>query len=115
METTSYFEEMTGFRFWDAGSWSPQQAVVFVVGVACAFEFLGRVVPLLFGHAGKIEARGKHHDVLDWKDLVGNKNVSQPMRPIHAHALSSYRSEKHACIVAVLESFFVICYEKSAQ
>lgn len=70
MSAVSYFEEVTGFKFWDASSWSLAQAVVFVTGVACAFEFLGRIVPLIFETRRKIEMRGKHHDALDVKDLV---------------------------------------------
>lgn len=80
MASPSYFEEVTGFRFWDASSWSVQQAMVFVLGVACAFEFLGRIVPTLFGASRKIEMRGRHHDVLDWKDLVRATN-DQTFRP----------------------------------
>lgn len=80
MAETSYFEEVTGFKFWDASSWSVQQAVVFVTGVAFAFEFLGKVVPLAFGVSKRIEARGRHHDELDWKDLVRKEPLSVSLR-----------------------------------
>ena len=69
-EGVSQVESVLGMRFWDASSWSLPQAASFVGVVMLSFVFLEWVVPLLFSGAPRIEARGKHHDKLDLKDVV---------------------------------------------
>ena len=62
--------EATGFELGDASRWTAAHAASFCLLVVAAFEFLSRVVPFLFVRSGAIPARGRHHDVLDWKDTL---------------------------------------------
>lgn len=50
------------------GTWPLWMGVSFCGVIALGLEILSRIVPLLFGSAGKIEVRGKHLDKFEAKD-----------------------------------------------
>jgi len=66
----------------DASTWSASHGLAFVGLVTATFEALSHVVPLVFGSVrGRIEARGRHLDVLTPKDalfLLFNRAASVP-------------------------------------
>lgn len=66
----------------DAATWSPSHCLAFVGLVTATFEALSHVVPVVFGSVrGRIEARGRHLDVLTPKDaffLLINRAASVP-------------------------------------
>jgi hypothetical protein len=59
-----------GFVLHEASTWSLWHAAAFAATVVLIFEALSRAVPAAFAAAGRIPARGAHHDNLDSRDQL---------------------------------------------